>query len=219
MTALPARAAYRILARDYDTQPNALISLEERTLGPLLAHLHSDLRHLRVVDAAAGTGRWARCCEQRGARVVAVDLCREMLDHAESPAVVADVNRLPLKDACADVTICAFGIGYGSDAPACLAELCRITRRGGVVFASDVHPAAIRRGWTRTFRSGGEVVDVAHHPYALEDLQVRGLELSALLEPSLGPPERKIFENAGRLHRFDEASRGPAIFVARWVRV
>ncbi|HXP85556.1 MAG TPA: class I SAM-dependent methyltransferase [Bryobacteraceae bacterium] len=211
MTALLAQAAYRILAQDYDTQPNALLNLEERTLGPLL----DDLRGQRVVDAAAGTGRWARYCEQRGARAVSVDSCREMLNHTESLAVVADVNRLPLKDGCADATICAFALGY---APACLAELCRITRRGGVVFASDVHPDAIRRGWTRTFRSGGELVEVAHHPYSLKDLRVPGLELTLLLEPCLGPPEREIFAKLGRLHRFDEAARGPAIFVARWVR-
>jgi ubiquinone/menaquinone biosynthesis C-methylase UbiE len=212
MTALPAQAAYRILAKDYDAQPNALLNLEARTLGPLL----TGLQHKRVVDAAAGTGRWAHYCEQRGARVVAVDICREMLDHAKPPAVVADVNRLPFKDASADVAICTFALGY---APAGLEELCRITQRGGVVLASDMHPDAIRRGWTRTFRSGEEVVEVAHHPYALEDLHVRGLELTHLLEPPLGPPEREIFERLGRLHRFDEAAKGPAIFVARWVRI
>jgi malonyl-CoA O-methyltransferase len=211
MTALPAHAAYRILAEDYDTQPNALLNLEERTLGPLL----NTLRDRCVVDAAAGTGRWARFCEQRGARAVAVDLCREMLDHAGSPAVVADVNCLPLKDGCADVTICAFAMGY---APACLEELCRITRPGGVVFASDVHPDAIRRGWTRTFRSGGDVIEVAHHPYTLDDLHIPGLELTTLLEPCLGPAEREIFARLGRLERFDEAARGPAIFVAHWIR-
>jgi ubiquinone/menaquinone biosynthesis C-methylase UbiE len=220
MTGLPARAAYRILARDYDTQPNALLTLEERTLGPLLLEdLRVGQRGQRMVDAAAGTGRWARFCERRGVRTVAVDLCREMLDRARCPAVVGDVNRLPLKDGCADVTICAFGLGYAGYVPACLEELCRITRRGGVVFASDVHPDAIRRGWKRTFRSGGDVVEVAHHPYALADLQVRGLDQTHLLEPSLGPPEREIFAHLGHLHCFDEASRGPAIFATRWVRV
>jgi ubiquinone/menaquinone biosynthesis C-methylase UbiE len=216
MTALPALAAYRILAKDYDAQPNALRQLEERTLAPLL----TDLNRARVIDAAAGTGRWAHFCEKRGARVVAVDFCREMLDHAKSAAVVADVIRLPFKDGCADIAICAFAIGYtGSDPSACLTELRRITRPGGSVFASDVHPGAIGRGWTRTFRSGEEVVDVAHHPYALEDLRVPGLELSLLLEPCLGPPEREFFRALGRVHRFEEAARGPAVFVARWERL
>jgi ubiquinone/menaquinone biosynthesis C-methylase UbiE len=211
MTAVPAQTAYRILARDYDTQPNALVILEERTLAPLL----KDIRQKQVIDAAAGTGRWAHFCRQLGARTVAVDLCPEMLAHANSPSVVADINRLPLSDGYADITICAFAIGY---APKCLEELCRITRRGGVVLASDVHPDAIRRGWTRSFRSSGEIVEVAHHPYTLDALQVPGLELSLLLEPCLGPPEREIFERLGRGHRFVEAARGPAIFVARFVR-
>ncbi len=215
MTALPALAAYRILAKDYDAQPNALLQLEERTLAPFL----TDLNHKRVIDAAAGTGRWAHFCERQGARAVAVDFCREMLEHTKSSAVVADLNRLPFHDGSADVTICAFALGYSNDPRACLAELRRITRPGGSVFASDVHPDAIQRGWTRTFQSGGETVEVADHCYALEDLRVPGLELALLLEPRLGPPEREIFRSLGRAHRFDEAARGPAIFVVHWLRI
>ena len=114
------------------------------------------------------------------------------------PAVVADVNPLPLKDGCADVTICAFAIGYtGSDHRGLSCGFMPDhSPPGGVMFVSDVHPDAIRRGWTRTFRtrafrSGGELVEIAHHPYALEDLNVPGLELSLLLEPSLGSPEAR----------------------------
>jgi ubiquinone/menaquinone biosynthesis C-methylase UbiE len=211
MTAVPARAAYRVLAKDYDAQPNALVNLEERTMQPLLG----DLRGKRVIDAAAGTGRWARSCGQRGARAIAVDISPEMLDHAASPSVLADVNHLPIQDACADVTICSFALGY---APTCLAELRRITRPGGAVWVTDMHPDAIRRGWTRTFRSGSEVIEVEHYPYKLADLEIRGLELALLLEPCLGSPERDIFASLGRLDRFADAASGPAIFVARLSR-
>jgi malonyl-CoA O-methyltransferase len=208
MTVLEPRQAYARLAEGYDSAPNALISLEERTITPLLP---DNLKGLVVIDVAAGTGRWAIHCAQRGARGIAVDLCIEM-----RPAVQADSTRLPFPDASTDVTICAFALGY---APACFTELVRITRPGGTLLVSDVHPDALKRGWTRSFRHRGDVIQVRDEPYDLTDLHAPGLQLSRLLEPHLGPPEREIFEHAGCLHRFDEACRPPAIFVARWVRI
>jgi ubiquinone/menaquinone biosynthesis C-methylase UbiE len=128
---------------------------------------------------------------------------------------MGDLNRLPIPDSTADVTICAFAMGY---APACLPELARITRRGGTILVSDVHPDAIRRGWTRTFSHPTGTIEVAHHPYDLADLVAPELLLDCLHEPRFGEPEREVFANAGKLAAFDEAARYPAIFVARWIK-
>jgi malonyl-CoA O-methyltransferase len=208
MTKLDPREAYARLAEDYDSSPNALIALEQRVMTPLLP---GNLKGLIVVDVAAGTGRWALHCAQRGARAIAVDFCIEM-----RPDVQADSTRLPFPDASADLTICAFALGY---APACFMELVRITRPGGTLLVSDVHPEALKHGWTRSFRHRGGVIQVRDEPYGLADLQAPSLRLSHLIEPHLGLPEREIFEHAGCLHRFDEACREPAIFVARYVRL
>jgi ubiquinone/menaquinone biosynthesis C-methylase UbiE len=211
MISLEPIDAYRLLAQDYDSSPNPLLALEQRTMAVLLP----PLRGTRVVDAAAGTGRWASYCQTQGARTIAADFCLEMLAYAPRPVVLADANRLPLPDGIADVTICAFALGY---APACLPELARVTRRGGAVLVSDVHPEAIRSGWTRTFRHGSSVISVAHHPYALEDLFAAGLRLDCLVEPRFGEPERDVFARAGKLAAFEEAAQDPAIFVSRWIR-
>jgi ubiquinone/menaquinone biosynthesis C-methylase UbiE len=211
MTAMRPVDAYRLLAKDYDASPNPMLSLEPRTMGPLLPAL----RGARVVDVAAGTGRWASYCRAQGANTIAVDYCPEMLAAAPGPTVLADANQLPLPDGFADVTVCAFGIGY---APACLPELARVTRKGGAVFVTDVHPDAIRRGWTRTFQHTTEAISVAHHPYELDDLVAAGLRLDCLIEPRFGEPECEVFTKAGKLAAFEEAARHPAIFVARWTR-
>ena len=209
MSLTAPREAYRLLAAQYDSTPNALIALEQRMLGPLLP----DVRGKTVADIAAGTGRWSRYCAARGGRSIAVDSCLEMLREAPAPAVQADATQLPLPDACADLTICAFALGY---APRAFGELARITRRGGWLAVSDVHPDALRRGWTRSFQLAGETIHVAHQPYEIEDLRAPGLELMKLLEPRLGASERKIFEAAGRPELFAEAARLPAIFIALW---
>jgi malonyl-CoA O-methyltransferase len=211
VTVLPAKDAYRLLAAEYDHNPNALLSLEQRTLARLLP----DVRGSVVIDVAAGTGRWAGYCKNRGARAIAVDFCREMLEQAPPPAIQADAIRLPLSDECSDVTICAFALGY---APGCFSELARITRPGGVLLVSDVHPEALDRGWTRSFRHGTGVVQVAHESYSMASLRWPSLKLSALEQPLLGPHEREIYAQAGRLDLFDEACQQPAIFVARWIK-
>ena len=211
MTTLSPMEAYRLLAKDYDTNPNPMLALEQRTMLPLFPRL----RGAKVLDAAAGTGRWSSYCRAQGAETIAADFCQEMLASATRPVVVADVNQLPLPDAFADVAVCAFAVGY---APGCLSELARVTRKGGAVLISDVHPDAIRGGWTRTFRHGSGVVSVAHCSYAIEDLVAVGLRLDRLEEPRFGEPERAIFAAAGKLAAFEKAARLPAIFVARWVR-
>jgi ubiquinone/menaquinone biosynthesis C-methylase UbiE len=212
---LPPLEAYRLLAQDYDTNPNPMLLLEQRTMTRLLP----PLRGAKVVDAAAGTGRWALYCQSQGAHTIAADFCQEMLARAPRPVVLADANRLPLPAAFADVTICAFALGY---VPECVPELARITRKGGAVLVSDVHPEAIRRGWTRTFRHGSEVIGVAHRSYTLahilDYLSAQGLRLDRLLGPRFGEPERVVFTKAGKVATFEEAARDPAIFVSRWIK-
>src|SRR5580700_386037 len=179
MRVLEPRDAYRCLAEEYDSSPNALIALEQRIMTPLLP---GNLDRQTVVDVAAGTGRWARHCAKRGARAIAIDFCHEMVRRAACAAVQADAEWLPLADALADVVICAFALGY---APACFAELARITRPGGMVLVSDVHPEALDRGWTRTFRHRGDVIQIKDQPYSIADLYAPGLRLSCLSEPRL----------------------------------
>ena len=211
MTVLQPQEAYRLLAAEYDTAPNALIALEQRTMAPLVP----DLQGRTLMDVGTGTGRWAKYATGHGASVVGVDLCHEMLRVGHRPAVSADARSLPFPDAYADVVICAFTLGY---APGCFMELRRIVRPGGTVLVSDTHPDALERGWKRTFRHDGGVIEIAHQAYRLEDLQAPSLTLTCLMEPRLGLPEKAIFDQAGCPERFEEAARWPAIFVAQFIR-
>ena len=51
-------------AEVYDGQPNPLLSLEQRQLGPMLA----DVRGLDILDAGCGTGRWLQQLADRSPR-------------------------------------------------------------------------------------------------------------------------------------------------------
>jgi malonyl-CoA O-methyltransferase len=203
--------AFRLLADSYDQSPNPMVALEQRLVEALLPPLQG----LLVADVAAGTGRWAEYCRWAGAQTVALDFSPEMLARAPGHRVLADMRRLPLRAACADLTICAFGFGY---APNCLDELARVTRPGGTVLLSDVHPEGLRRGWKRLFQVSGETIEIASEVYVIGDLEIAGLKLVALWEAAFGEPERHIFAGAGKLDAFEEASRHAAIFVAQWIK-
>jgi malonyl-CoA O-methyltransferase len=208
---LDPRQAYDLLAEGYERHPNPLVTLESRVLPDVLPPLAG----ARVADIAAGTGRWAAYCASRGARAIAVDFSRAMLDRAPRPAILADARHIPLRDECSDVTLCTFAFGY---VPECLPELRRITRVGGSIIVSDVHPDAFRRGWTRSFRCGSRVIQVAHQPYSIAQLRRPGLQRTALLEPRFDEPERAVFERAGKAPEFTAAAAHPAIFIARLLR-
>ncbi len=205
---------HRVWARSYDRGPNPLLALEQRVLPPI----HGS----RVVDVGCGTGRWTA---RLGA--IGVDLCEEMLCvGARKPdlrgrLLLAGAASLPLRSACSDVTLCSFVIGYIEDLAAAMAEMARITRPGGQVVISELHPAALAAGWTRSFRAvDGVVYKMDHRADAIEtalwSARRCGLRLTYERAACFGEPERSIFEAAGK--PFDTVALTPAVWVGAWTR-
>nr|WP_281371436.1 methyltransferase domain-containing protein [Petropleomorpha daqingensis] len=92
-----------------------------------------------VLDAGAGTGAATAPLVAAGARVVAVDRSAGMLGWRAAdrpPSVVADVRALPLGDDAVAAAVAAFVLNHLPDPVRGLAELGRVTRRGGAVLAS-----------------------------------------------------------------------------------
>lgn len=210
-------------AASYEETPNALLALEERTLGPLLP----DLRGKSVLDLACGTGRWLERLSARGASAGAgLDFCAPMLERAGArPAmggrlVLGDCLAMPFRPAVADLAICSFAVAYLFDLARFVGELARVLRRGAQLFVSDFHPSAHARGWHRTFRSGGSVIGITSSRYSIEEacraFVDQGFELQQLLEPGFGEPEGQIFRSADKGDLFDAVCGVPAIWVAQF---
>ncbi len=214
--------AYRLWAATWESDPSAIVALESRYLTPWLA----DLRGRRVLDVSCGTGRWLEYAVHAGAEIVGLDFCSEMLARAAAKQklarklAVADAARLPVADACADVVLCTLSLGHVRDAAAVISEMARTARIGGTVIVTDFHPEAFRRGWKRTFRSGGQTFEVENHYHRIESLLAAasgcGLTPAAVEEPCFGEPERPIFVNAGKPALFDEVLGIPAVVLVRW---
>lgn len=182
---LPSRAAYALWAARYPAEAhNPLMTLEQTAMLALLP----EVRGARVLDAASGTGRYARLLAARGAQVVACDHSLDMLGVAEGARCGGDLLRLPFGAGSFDGVVCALAIGHTPALGAAISELGRVLRGDGWLLVSDLHPYQTLRGAQRTFRGAdGRHYAVEHHLHTLEAtlnaLTSAGFVLEAIREP------------------------------------
>ncbi len=137
---------------------------------------------------------------RRGAaRVIGVDISPPMLERAGAELATfqsgAEVDliqgSLPVPDGRANLTICGLVIGHLENLEQSLAELRRVTRPGGVLLCSDVHPIGHAMGWMRDFNSGDRHYAVRHTQHLYSHWHAAcatlGLRIEQVLEPMLDP--------------------------------
>ena len=209
----------------YDYQANRLLALEER----VMAELRPDVRGLDVVDVGCGTGRWlARLAAQGASSLTGIDFSPEMVNCARrklgscATILVGEAESLPLPSRSADVLLASFVASYVDDLRQFAAEIRRVARVNARIDLSDLHPAtAAACKWKRGFKAAGEDTEIELPTYGrsvnevISCFEALGFEAVLLLEPSFGPPEREIFQSAGKLPAFDTAAGRPAIYILR----
>ena len=215
---LDPAAAYRLWAPTYPPVAHTpLMRLEERAVRALLP----DLQRAMVVDVGCGTGRYLELAHAGGAaRLAGIDPSAAMLARVRVPAarlVRASVEALPLRSTIADVTICALTLGHVPSLGRAFAELARITRPGGLLICSELHPIGATLGWRRTFTAEGQrfaVRDAGHSLEAwLAASAAAGWILQERAEPVLQPGD------LGPGQQVDPAAmRAPSALVLRFVR-
>ena len=95
----------------------------------------------RILEAGVGTGRIAVPLQQRGLQIVGVDLAREMLTRARGKGVrdliLADANRLPLREREFDAALMAHVIHLLEDPAETFESLRRVATKEIVIFVRD----------------------------------------------------------------------------------
>ena len=142
---------YDAWAPRYDG-PNPAVEVDDIEVHSLLA----DLKGRVALDAACGTGRHSAYLSGRGFEVIGVDSNPTMLALAEAkvPAGdfrVGDLAALPVDDGVVDVVVCSLALTHVERLGPVIAEFARVTRPGGFVVLSDVHPTAVSFGGAAVF--------------------------------------------------------------------
>lgn len=102
----------------------------------------------RLLDAACGTGRWAKHMATKGWETYMVDLSFPMLSNGKTSlgigtstlAILADLQALPFAENCFDLVICSFAMLHISDLKGAIKEIGRVASVGGIIMISDIHP-------------------------------------------------------------------------------
>ena len=109
-----------------------------------------------VIDVGAGTGIASRQLLARGARVIAADIGRQMLERARSsvpapPCAVCDGNVLPFRSGVAQL-VCFAQAWHWFDPDRAAAEVARVLGKGGCWAAWWNHPRADGEAWFDTYQ-------------------------------------------------------------------
>jgi len=220
---LDAEEAYARWAPFYDQTPNPLTALEERLIAPMLGEFAGS----DIVDLGCGTGRWLERLQRIGPRsLVGVDASPAMLAEAgrkcllSTSLIEAACTSTPLPTWSADCVLASFLLSYVRDIGRFAAEAARILRRHGTVIISDLHPDTPSYGWRRTFRTGGDLFEIATFSYKTATLvsamTAEGFELEQLSESSFGEEEAEIFRLNGMTAQFRQVMFLPVIYWARF---
>lgn len=208
-------------ATTYDHEPNALLALEHRALGPLLPPIDG----LDVVDLGCGTGRWLAALRDSGARsLTGIDSCPEMLSVAKSKLagaanlLLANCAKAQLPDASADLLLSSFALSYLEDPASFFEAVRKLLRPGSSLFLTDIHPeTAATLHWRRGLSCDNKFREIRTFSRSIEVLRSlaenAALQVTRLLEPCFGEQERSIFAANGKDSYFREIAHLPAIYI------
>ena len=189
------RAGYREWAGGYDRPDNPIVMAEE----PVVREMLDACPAGAVLDAACGTGRWARYLAARGHSVRGIDATPEMLVEArrkvpEGRFEEGDLTDLPLAAESVELAVCTLALTHVPELAPAVQELARVVRPGGRVVISDVHPfMAMLGNHARYPRGQGEFGFVRNHVHQhseyLAAFRAAGLAVLQCREPPWGKAE------------------------------
>jgi malonyl-CoA O-methyltransferase len=190
-----------------------------------------------ALDAACGTGRYARALAERGARqVIGVDQSAAMLERAReltAPEAATEtlfkqgsLLELPMDAHSCDLAIVALALAHleTKQLRQAFAEFKRVLKPGGVLLMSEMHPfGALTGGRCRFETTTGSQKQVYHiqtYTHLYEDYfnaaSAAGLTLEALREPRLTPDLVPAFERANMGAFARQFADFPLALVCRW---
>ena len=216
-------SAFDLWALVYDAQPNPLLMLEEREIASLLPPLEGR----DILDVGCGTGRWLGRLEVCGpASLVGIDSSPAMLRRARQKLNSATLlyqnfsSKLPIGNSSRDFILSSFVLSYLDDLQTFAQECARIVRPDGCLLISDMHPAtAAKYDWKRSFHIDGVQIEIPARSRGFTEIIAafddQQFDVDTLLEPTFGPPERTIFESAGKLVDYEQLIGVPPIYILK----
>jgi SAM-dependent methyltransferase len=118
------------------------------------------------------------------------------------------------------LVLCSLSLGYFQNIRRVFREFTRVSRPGGFIAVSDVHPEALASGWSRAFKVGEQRYEIENQQRTMQEIgssaAVAGLRLKSCQSIHFGAPELALFQRAGKPGLFETVKRIPALFTCLW---
>jgi len=190
----PAALVFRDVRRRFDRAAagfDAADFVHRVTFDELLHRLSPvEIQPRIVLDLGCATGSGSKPLGRRfrGCRVISLDASLEMLRMAarkksflkNRPALQCDASRISLQDGSVDLVIANMLLPWIDDLPACLSEIARVLRSGGLFAFATVGPDSLSE-----IRSAWQAIDADWHVNAFPDMHDIG---DALVRAGLRDP-------------------------------
>ena len=134
---------YDKFANTYDDahfSPNSATDyVEKRRLGLIYPYLEN-VKALRVLDVACGTGTYLAQAQKNGAEVVGCDISENIIRISKNKGldnvIVNDYHTLPFKNGTFDLILCINAIHYSNNPKKVLSEMRRVLAVNGIILFS-----------------------------------------------------------------------------------
>ncbi len=189
VTESDVRAGYAAWSASYDQPGNPLVSAED----PIVREMIDSVAPGRALDAACGTGRHASYLAERGFKVSGIDASPEMLALArakvpQAALEIGEVTRLAFGAATFDLLVCALALDHVSDLAGAINEFARVTRPGGCIVISTLHPMGLLLGGGAFFRTmAGAHGLIANERYLVSDYVAAFAKAELAIEACVEP--------------------------------
>jgi ubiquinone/menaquinone biosynthesis C-methylase UbiE len=180
---------YQEWSKTYDSTPNLLINVEHKAVEKLL----QDIPKGKALDVACGTGRYCKFLKKIGYEVTGIDISIDMLNKAK--ANVPNVNfvrdnfeKMKFPDSSFDLSLSALALTHSKKLDNVIKEIARVTKKGGFIILSDIHPwATLLGGQAYFYDTNGNysfVKNYIHwHSSYLKSFRGNGLKVIDCVEP------------------------------------
>ncbi len=199
---------------------------QQLVINPKVEEMLGDLHGKVVLDAGCGNGYWARRMAQTAERVVGVDFTDQLIERARGRGVpsntefiIGNLENLLLADDTFDVVLMNMVVLDLENLQMVIHEIGRVTKAGGKVVVSTVHPCFENPPNTHSLRDSqgnktgrvtsnyfktGLIVDEAnnyqHWHYKLSDLINTFATYNLFAEKMIEPDGSDSFKSNGEDH-------------------
>jgi len=226
---MDASCAYDLWSVTYDKQTNnPIMFLDDILFNEMISNIK--FGNKTVVDIGCGTGRqWELLLAKNPLEIIGYDVSKEMLNklHQKFPEAKAylmyNKDLKELKDASCDLIICNLVIGYIKDLPKTFIEWNRILKKNGEIIITDFHPAALRKGASRSFRNKQEVIYIRNYSHPLKRIKKITKKLGwheiNLFEKKVDETIKHFFEENNSVQVYEKNFNTPILYGYHFKRI